>query len=224
LVDALLKEKLLAREAEAMGLGEDDTIIRRRLAQKLTFVIEDTAQLPEPSEAELRQFYAANIGRFETPGRLWFRQVYFDPEHRKDAAADAKATLAELNTKGEAEASIGDRLLLGDSFDDTDELGVSGMFGADFAQEAFALDPGAWRGPVKSGYGFHLVFVSRRIPTMPKPFEAAKYSVLAEWRSQKQSELSREYLAELRKKYGVERDDSTTAVLAAKPAPSVVVK
>ena len=119
---------------------------------------------------------------------------------------------------------LGDRLLFGDSFDDADESAVSGMFGADFAHAAFALEPGTWRGPVKSGYGFHLVFVSRRIPTALRPYEAAKDAVLAEWRSQKQSELSRDYLAELRKKYGVEPGDSAKTVLAAKPAPSVAAK
>jgi parvulin-like peptidyl-prolyl isomerase len=224
LTDELLNEKLLAREAEAIGLGEDDTIIRRRLAQKLKFLVEDTAQLVEPTEAELRQYYAANPTHFETPGRLSFKQVYFNPEHRRDAAADAKATLAELNAKGQAEPSAGDRLLFGDSFDDTDELAVSGMFGADFAHAAFALEPGTWRGPVKSGYGFHLVFVSQHTPTALKPYEGVKDAVLAEWRSQKQSELSRDYLAELRKKYGVEPDDSAKTVLAAKPAPSVAAK
>ena len=101
LVNDLLNEKLMAREAEAMGLEQDDTIIRRRLAQKLKFLVEDTAQLAQPSEAELRQFYAANSARFETPGKLSFRQLYFNPEHRKDAEADARAELAALNPKVE---------------------------------------------------------------------------------------------------------------------------
>ena len=69
LVDDLLNEKLMAREAEAMGLEQDDTIIRRRLAQKLKFLVEDTAQLAEPSEAELRQFYAANATPFRDAGK-----------------------------------------------------------------------------------------------------------------------------------------------------------
>src|SRR5258705_13570533 len=56
LVDDLLSEKLMAREAEEAGLGQDDTIIRRRLAQKLKFLVEDTAQLAEPSQQELQQF------------------------------------------------------------------------------------------------------------------------------------------------------------------------
>ena len=197
----------MAREAEAMGLGEDDTIIRRRLAQKLKFLVEDTAQLAEPSEAELRQFYAANASHFETPGKLSFRQIYFNPEHRDGRGGGREAALAVLSAQGEAEPTAGDRLLFGDSFDDTDELALSGMFGEDFAREVFALEPGAWRGPVKSGYGFHLVFVTQRTPTAPKPFETVRDAVLAEWRGAKQTELSRAYLVELRKKYGVELDD-----------------
>jgi parvulin-like peptidyl-prolyl isomerase len=224
LVDDLLNEKLMAREAEEMGLEQDDTIIRRRLAQKLKFLVEDTVQLAEPDEAELRQFYAANPVHFETPGRLSFRQAYFNPEHRKDAAADARAALAALNPNGEADATAGDRLLFGDSFDDTDELALSGMFGADFAREVFALEPGAWRGPVKSGYGFHLVLVTKRTATALKPFETVKDAVLAEWRGAKQTALNRDYLAELRKKYGVELDDGARAALRSESAPNVAAQ
>jgi parvulin-like peptidyl-prolyl isomerase len=224
LVDDLLNEKLMAREAEAIGLGEDDTIIRRRLAQKLKFLVEDTAQLAEPSETELRQFYAANASYFETPGSLSLRQIYFNPEHRTDAQADATAALAALSAQGEAELTAGDRLLFGESFDDTDELALAGMFGADFAHQVLALEPGGWRGPVKSGYGFHLVFVARRTPKAPKPFETVRNEVLAEWRGARQTELSRAYLVELRKKYGVELDAGVKAVLGSEPAPNVAAK
>ncbi|MDX8441983.1 peptidylprolyl isomerase [Mesorhizobium australafricanum] len=224
LVDDSLNEKLLAREAEEMGLDQDDTIIRRRLAQKLKFLVEDTAQLAEPSEPELRQFYAANPARFETPGKLSFRQIYFDPEHRKDAAADAQVALAALNATGDADAAAGDRLLFGDSFDNTDELTLSGLFGPDFAREVIALEPGDWRGPVKSGYGFHLVLVTERTPTVLKPFETVRDAVLAEWRGAKQTELSRDYLVELRRKYAVEVDDSVKAMLGPEPAPNVAAK
>jgi parvulin-like peptidyl-prolyl isomerase len=224
LVNDLLNEKLMAREAEAMGLEQDDTIIRRRLAQKLKFLVEDTAQLAKPTEAELRLFYAANPSHFETPGRLSFKQVYFNPERRKDAAADANAFRADLKAKNKTDSAEGDRLLFGDSFDDTDELALSGMFGSDFAHEVFALDPGEWRGPIKSGYGVHLVLVTQRTPTASKPFEAVKDAVLAEWRGTKQTELSRDYLAELRKKYGAELDDGAKAVLGAAPTAKVAAK
>ena len=224
LVDDLLNEKLMAREAEAVGLGEDDTIIRRRLAQKLKFLVEDTVQLAEPSETELRQFYAANLTHFETPAKLSFQQVYFNPEGRADAATDAEVALAELTAQGQTHPAAGDRLLFGDDYNDTDELVLSGMFGADFTRRVFALQPGAWRGPVQSGYGFHLVFVSRRTPKAPKPFETVRDEVLAEWRATRQTQLNRDYLVELRKKYGVEFDDRAKAMLGFEPALSVAAK
>ncbi|MDE3820644.1 peptidylprolyl isomerase [Sinorhizobium meliloti] len=223
LVHGLLDERLLAREAKEMGLDRDDTIIRRRLAQKLKFVIEDTAQLAEPTDAELRQFYAAHRSHFATQGRLSFKQIYFDPENRADAAADAQIVLAELNAPGKPQP-LGDRLLLGDRFDDASELAVSGMFGADFARQVFAVEPGQWRGPVESGYGLHLVFVTQRTAASPRPFETMKDNVLAGWRRARQAELSREYLGELRKKYGVELDDGAKAALSSALTPKVVRK
>jgi hypothetical protein len=222
LVEDLVNERLLAREAKEMGLDQDDTIIRRRLAQKLKFIVEDTAQLAEPPEAELRKFYAANPSRFETPGRLSFKQVYFSPERRTDAAADARAALVQLSV-GDDETTAGDRLIVGDVFDDTDAA-ISGMFGPDFAHDVVVLQPGAWSGPVKSGYGFHLVFVMKRKPAAPKPFDMVRDAVLAEWRNARQAEVSRDYLAELRKKYGLELDDDVAAVLSFAPAPTVAAK
>ena len=51
-----------------------------------------------------------------------------------------------------------------------------------------------------------------------------KDAVLAEWRSAKQTELSKEYLVELRNKYGVELDDSTKAALGSGPATNVAAQ
>ncbi|ESZ72299.1 hypothetical protein X727_08145 [Mesorhizobium sp. L103C119B0] len=224
LVDDLLNEKVMAREAQEMGLEKDDTIIRRRLAQKLKFLVEDTAQLVQPTEVELRQFYAANPAHFETPGTLSFRQVYFNPEHRKDAAAEATAALGAFAAKVGDDSIEGDRLLFGDSFADTDEQALSGMFGADFARQVFAFEPGGWRGPVKSGYGFHLVLVTQRTATAPKPFETVKDAVLADWRSAKQTELSRNYMVELRNKYDAALDASAKALLGQENTPKVAAQ
>jgi len=224
LVADMVNEQLLAREAQAMGLEENDTIIRRRLAQKLKFLVEDTAQLAEPTQEELQQFYEVNSARFETPGRISFRQIYFSPEQRKDTAADATAALAALKADGEGSIAEGDRLLLGDDFRDNAEAELSGLFGADFARQVFAIEPGAWSGPVKSGYGLHLVLVTQRTPTRPQPFEAVRDTVLTEWRRDRQNTLGRDYLARLREKYGVEFDESANAVRGIEPAPDLAAR
>ena len=68
------------------------------------------------------------------------------------------------------------------------------------------------------------MLVTQRTPTEPKPFETVRDSVLTEWRGEKQIELSRDYLAELRKKYGVEVDDSVKAALGTEPASDVAAR
>ncbi|MBA5800698.1 peptidyl-prolyl cis-trans isomerase [Rhizobium changzhiense] len=224
LVNDLVGEQLLAREAEAMGLGENDTIIRRRLAQKLKFVIDDTAQLAEPTDEELLQFYASHAESFARPGTVSFKQIYFNPEQHKDPAADAAALIAEIQSKGNGGSAAGNRLLLGDDFQRLENSAVSGMFGGDFADAVFALEPGEWKGPIKSGYGLHIVMVTERTPTEPRPFDTVRDAVTAQWRNNKQEDLSRAYLADLRKKYGVQYDESTKALLEPQRAPSVAAK
>jgi len=105
LVTEYLKEELLAREARTMGLDENDLIVRRRLAQKLEFLVQDTSRLADPTEDDLRRFYAANPERFAESARVSFTHVYFSRDRRKDAAADARAALAVLSRTDVAQAS-----------------------------------------------------------------------------------------------------------------------
>ena len=224
LVNDLVGDQLLAREAEAMGLGENDTIIRRRLAQKLKFVIEDTALLTEPTDEELRQFYASHTASFAQPATVSFKQIYLNPEQRKEPMADANALLGEMKFGGDGDAAAGDRLLLGDDFQRVENSALSGMFGADFANAVFTLEPGAWKGPIKSGYGLHLVMITEHIPTEPRPFDTVRDAVVTQWQNSKQEDLGRAYLADLRKKYDVQYDVGTKALLESQSSPNVAAK
>ena len=205
LLDNLLEEELLAREAQSLGLGEGDTVIRRRLVQKLTFLIEDTARIVEPTEAELRRYHAENAERFGEPARVSFVQVYFNPTRRPQAAADAEDALLELSSLGtpDAAGAMGDPLLLDMDFRDLDEATVSGLLGEEFAEALFALEPGSWHGPLESGYGLHLVFVTEARRTAPRELEQVRREVLEQWRRERERETQAAYLAELRAKYGI---------------------
>ncbi len=222
----LVNEELLAREAQAMGLGENDTIIRRRLAQKLKFLVEDTSRLADPTDAELRQYFEANAARFETGATISFTHIFFNPQDRADAAHDAAAALASLEkTSADPQlAEIGDRFLLDSDFRDADEQTVSTMFGEEFAKAVFALQPGRWSGPFKSGYGFHIAFVSTRTAASIPPFDTVRDKVLEEWRREKQEKTNTDYLARLRGKYGVSVDDSVKTMLEAQPAAKVATQ
>ena len=209
LVTEYLKEELLAREARAMGLDQDDLVVRRRLAQKLVFLVQDTARPAEPSDEELRRIYEAHPEQFQTRARVSFTQVFFNRETRKDAAADAKGALAELSHLPSAARSLelGDPLPLEAEALSEDEQTVSGQFGKDFAHAVFALSPGAWHGPIESAYGSHLVRVSAAEPAKRREFADVKARVLNDWREQRQREDSERYYATLLKKYEVVVDE-----------------
>jgi len=209
LVQDLLKEELLAREAQELGLDKDDAVVRRRLAQKMTFLLEGTSGLAEPSEGELRQFYEAHHQEFRRQARVSFTQVFFD-RARAGAQANARQVLVELGGASDAALTTGkgDQLLIEPEVRDADEGSVAAQFGQDFARAVFALAPGAWHGPIESAYGLHLVRISAITPAAQRPFSEVRNEVLERWREVQRQDAEKRYFAELFKKYQIIIDDS----------------
>jgi parvulin-like peptidyl-prolyl isomerase len=211
----LIDEELLAREAHALGLDQDDTIVRRRLAQKLLFLIEDASGLVEPSETELRRFYAKNIELFRTQPRVSFSHIFFDPQKRREVLSDAKASLISMRTGSDkGVAAKGDQLLLGSSFEDMDEQSLAATFGPEFARTIIGLQPGIWSGPIRSGYGMHIVQVRHLVPGKERPFEEVRADVAREWQRSRKESAKAAYLAKLRDKYGVRVEDRLEALMS----------
>ena len=109
---------------------------------------------------------------------------------------------------------MGNSILLENEFHEVDELTVSNVFGAEFARAIFLLKPGSWAGPVKSGYGVHLVRVTALSPATLRPFEEVRPKILEEWQHQQEVEAKAAYLGKLREKYGVAIDNSVNRLLA----------
>ncbi len=203
LVADYLKEELLAREARELGLDENDTIVRRRLAQKMEFLVQDTARTIEPTEAELRKLYETRAEQFQIPARVSFTQIFFKLE------AAAQSALAKLPGRD----IDGDRIMLEREYAGADEQTVTSLFGREFAGKVFTLEPGQWQGPVGSGYGFHLVLVKEREPAKQRLFEDVRAQVLAEWQREQQTKANEQFFAALFKKYDVVVDDSVQPLL-----------
>jgi hypothetical protein len=218
LVSELLKEEILSREAREMRLDEGDTIVRRRLAQKLDFLLRDTARLAEPKEDELWRLYNAHPERFQAAARVSFTQIYFSPQRRKHAAGDAKTALERLSgTKLVDAATLGDPSLVEPTVRDADERAIAAAFGPGFAKAVLALAPGAWHGPIESGYGVHLVRVTQAAPLQPLPFEEVKAQLLELWREQQHRETEERYIRRVMDKYEVVIDDSVRSIIGPLP-------
>lgn len=213
-----VREEVLAREAVALGLDRDDVVVRRRLAQKMEFLLEEVASL-EPSEEALRAFFEERADRYAVPGRVSFRHVYFSPERHEDAETSARRALEALR-RGEAEDAgpWGDPLPLEPGFRDLSESDVASLFGDGFARTLGTLDPGRWEGPVRSGYGLHLVRVDARRPARAARLEEVRERVLRDWRHARREELERAAFARLRERYEVSVDLPEPLLAAAERA------
>jgi hypothetical protein len=206
LVRDLVREEVYCREAMALGLDKDDTIIRRRLRQKMEFISDDIAALPEPTDADLNAYLQAHTDRFRVERTFTFSQVYFDPEkHGENLARDISALLARLNRAGgQAEFSaLGDSFLMERSFTAAPASEIAKQFGEKFAAKLGELSPGKWEGPVESGYGAHLVFVSERTEGRAPELAQVRDDVRREWANARRLELNEKFYQELFKRYSV---------------------
>jgi hypothetical protein len=215
LIQDYVREEVLAREAVALGLDRDDTVIRRRLRQKMEFIANDLAAQAEPSDEELREYLAQHPDLFRTEPRLTFRQVYLNPQRRGDAVQrDAARLLAELNRAGaQADfAAMGDSTLLSPELVDVRASEVGGMFGERFARQVSQLPPGRWQGPVLSSYGVHLVFLEARTDGRLPELQEIRQAVAREWANAHRLEANERFYQELSRRYAVTIERPPTAI------------
>jgi parvulin-like peptidyl-prolyl isomerase len=222
LVRGFVKEELLARQAQELGLDKDDIVVRRRLAQKMTFLLQDNSARATPSDADLHRLYEAQRGQTQAEARtlftrpkISFTQIFFSRDKRADAAADARAALAQLaqGDAGAPTAALGDRASLKSELHNADERAVANQFGAKFAARVFALEPGPWQGPIESSQGFHLVRVTELAPAQLRPFEEVREQLVELWHEQSQRENEERYFVHLLKKYRLVPDESVKALV-----------
>ncbi|MEJ2322437.1 MAG: peptidylprolyl isomerase [Gammaproteobacteria bacterium] len=186
LIESYVRDEIYYREALAMGLDRNDPQVRQRMRLKLEFLLEDlTAQQP-PADEMLEAYLQQNPEKFRIAPRLSFRQVFLSFDRGQALEADAEKLLAELQAGAMAE-TLGDPTMLPNEQTAATERMIARSFGEKFAQAVMALEPGAWQGPLFSGFGAHLVRVTDHME--------GRLPELAEIRS----EVEQEYLAERRR-------------------------
>jgi parvulin-like peptidyl-prolyl cis-trans isomerase-like protein len=206
LVEDSIREEVLYREALAMGLDKDDTIVRRRMRQKLEFLTEDTAAAAPSTDADLQGWLDKHPDKFRVEPTLAFSQVYLNAAHAGDnASAAASKVLAQLDSAGEsvAAAELGDTTMLPHQFPLSRVDEIASVFGDEFARRVAQLEGGRWIGPIQSGYGWHIVYVSERTEGRPKPLSEVRDAVQRDWLAACRKEIIDATYSKMREKYAV---------------------
>ncbi|GGB64978.1 peptidyl-prolyl cis-trans isomerase [Henriciella pelagia] len=197
LIDDWIAEEIYVRQAEALGLGDDDPLIRKYLRRKMELLTEGVVIVPDPEEDELRAYYEANIYRFSPEPLVSFRQAQLQQPERTDYLS----LVNELNRGAEADTL--------DAFTETARMQlasrfhVSRKYGVSFYDEVVGIAPGVWQGPVASSVGVHLVKVEAMQTPEPIPFDAARPAVEAAWRAARRDTLEQEAFERLKSYYDI---------------------
>jgi parvulin-like peptidyl-prolyl isomerase len=184
LLESLIREEVLYREALALGLDDGDAIIRQRLRLKMEFFGEAVAAAMTPDEQTLAAWYAEHADDFTPPPRISLRQITLA------APEDAASVLAALEG-GVDPGTLGQPTLLPSAVDGGSQLSVDGMFGPGVFDTVTAQPVGIWQGPVASSFGWHLFLLLAIDRPEAPPLAEVQDAVIAAWR-QAQAETLRE--------------------------------
>lgn len=199
-----LQDEMLYRQGLALKLDKDDQIVRRRVIQKMQFLMQDLSPPAEPTGKDLQAYYAAHAARYVTQPRATFTHIYFSPDRDGDAAARrrAEAALAAL-PRGLTRAPE-----RGDPFPDLYDYSAFEpdqavrLFGdTQFSHALFTAPVGRWSGPFRSGYGWHLVYVEARQPPARPPLSEVSDRVRSDLLTDEQAAQNDKALQALARKF-----------------------
>ena len=206
LIEDSIREEIYYREAKLLGLDQDDTIVRRRLRQKLEFVSEDVTPVPEPTDAQLQAYLQLHPEHFQAEREYSLDQIYLDPRrHGAHLGSDARRLLADLRRQGPAVVAgmHGDAFLLGRHFENASASELARVFGMKFEAALRTAPIGQWAGPIPSGYGMHMVLVGERRADRAASLGEVRDAVRRAWVEARRVEANARFYADLRRRYEV---------------------
>lgn len=202
LIEQYLTEEALYREAISLGLDSEDYVIKRRLIQKMEFLAEGAAMAP-PEEADLTEYYEANLDDFLEPETMTFTHVFLSRDkHGEMAQRRAEELKTKLNVdqiEFTRAPEFGDQFAYHVNYVERTDEEVAAHFGSDFAQRLFELGSvsAGWQGPIESGFGSHLVLVSKRNPAQTPDYAAVREKVAARYRTEQFARARKESVAKI---------------------------
>ena len=195
----------LEREARRLGLERGDLVIRRHLVAMMQLAAGRLGAADMPLEDDLAAYLARHADAFAEPARVEFTHVYLSQDARGPTAGrDAAALLEELRGSGrDAGVGRGEPFIHGADFTGS-PAAVARAFGGGFADALEELPLGRWGGPVRSSYGWHLVWLRAREAARVPALAEVRGRVLHAWLREKKEERVRETMDALRARYDVE--------------------
>lgn len=217
LMEDQVNQEILYREALKLNLEENDTIIRRRLAQKMTFLMEDTLTNLQITDEILQTYFDTHREKYRDPDRLTFVHVYYNNSEdgslkrvneglvRLNSISKSSISKASVSDPNAADPNrMGDPFMLRRSYENSAKPEIARLFGSQFANSLASLSPGGqWQGPLESSYGHHLVLLKHKNESNIPELSQIRAKVLADYEAAERMRVNEENYQELRANYEV---------------------
>lgn len=214
LIDSWVREEVLYREGLAMGLDQNDQVIRRRVMQKIEFLAEGTT--PEvPTDPALQSWLNAHPDDYRIEPRYTLTQVYFDPS-RHAGTLEADVASARMDLLAGRDLG-GDSTLLPSDLQDQPTSEIARTFGNRFSESLDSLPTGQWSEPVTSGFGVHLVRVTNHQDGRAARLDEVRGAVERDYLHDQTHKGNEAFYTALKQKYSIriEQPEPTGAPSAA---------
>lgn len=197
LANEFIEEEILFREALEQGLHLIDPNARSSLIELMRYQI--TGLIPDPSEADLVQYYLDNIQQYFTEPNVTFAHIYF-----KKSPVDTEVILQRL---GNGEEVVGDEYWRGYYLPDYGFSMLRGLFGQDFLDSLKITPLGIWNGPIRSTEGWHYIYVEHRAPKQPLSFDDARIQIENDYMQTVIKNAVNEQVTKLKQRYSIKQAD-----------------
>lgn len=112
-----------------------------------------------PTQSQLQTYLTENADNFKPDPSISFKHIYFSMEGRKLA----HKTLS-IKENPAMKKNFGSSLkVIPSSFNQLPKRQIASYFGNNFTDILYQLTTSEWLGPIPSGYGWHLVYLSEKI-------------------------------------------------------------
>ena len=216
-IEQHIRQEVLYREALARGYDRDDLVVRRAMQQKMEFLAASQAMTEPPTEDEIEAFFSLRRERYRLPAVVSFAQVYVSPDRRGEGAERfATELLTRLRREDPAPSALswwGDPIMLDAFYAEQTENDVSAAFGGEFSAAVVAQEPGQWEGPLRSGYGLHLVKVLGREDSRIPEWSEVGHRIVSDMEFEAKASARDQLYQEIAQNYEIVLDGSARSVL-----------
>lgn len=194
-VDEMVNQELLYLDAKATNLHEEEEYKKLLESTEVTllknYAFNKAIASKPPTEDEIIDYYNNNKDAFGNPETLQASHILVENEEK------AKEVIEELNSGLSFEEAASKH----STCPSKDQGGRLGGFGRgqmvkEFEDAAFDMEVGATSQPVKSQFGYHIIYLEGKTPAQEKTLEEAKDEVIDHVTRSKQQD---EYMAKVNK-------------------------